>query len=171
MLPLAEAVVRDGTPFLFWLYPVVFAVGVIGIVIPVLPGLLLATATVVVWAYNVGGPLAWTTAAVCVLLYLVGVILQVLIPGRKMKAEGVGTATLALGVVAGIVGFFVVPVIGLPLFFVGAVYLVEYARFRDWGRAWAATKSALRGVLRSMGIELLTATAIAAVWLVGIVAH
>ena len=35
-----------------------------------------------------------------------------------MKERGVGTSTLALAVLAGIVGFFVVPVVGAILFFV-----------------------------------------------------
>ena len=70
-----------------------------------------------------------------------------------------------------VVGFFVVPVVGAPLFFVLGVFLVEYSRYRERDRAWAATKSAVRGVLRSIGVELATAMAIAVTWMIGILSH
>lgn len=103
-----------------------------------------------------------------VALYALGVTLQFLVPGRRMKREGVGGLTLALGVVGGIIGFFVIPVVGLPVGFVVGIFAAEYLRFHDLDRAWAATKSALRGVLHSMGIELATAMLIAITWAGGV---
>lgn len=161
----------DPVTGVMWVYVLVFLVGVTGIVVPVLPGLLLCVAAVLVWAIDTGGTVAWVTFGIALLVYALGVGLQVLLPGRKMRRDGVGTPTLLLGLVAGIVGFFVVPVIGLPLFFVGAVFLVELTRHQDRSRAWEATKAALRGVVHSMGIELLTAALVGAIWLGGIAAH
>ena len=74
-------------------------------------------------------------------------------------------------IVGAIVGLFVIPGIGLPIGFVFGVFAAEYVRFRDLERAWQATKSALRGVLHSMGIELSAATLIALTWTVGVLAH
>ena len=88
-----------------------------------------------------------------------------------MKREGVGGMTLALGVVGAIIGLFVIPGIGLPIGFVAGIFAAEYVRFRDLDRSWQATKSALRGVLHSMGIELSAAALIAVVWVGGILAH
>ena len=68
----------------------------------------------------------------------------------------------------GIIGFFVVPVIGGPLGFVLGIFLVELSHSRDSARAWTATKAALRGVLHSMGIELLAGLAILTTWIVGV---
>jgi hypothetical protein len=45
---------------------------------------------------------------------------------------------------------------------------VEYARSRDRSSAWRSTKSALKAVFTSMGIELLAALAIATTWVVGV---
>ncbi|MGO1166932.1 MAG: DUF456 domain-containing protein, partial [Janibacter sp.] len=118
-----------------------------------------------------GGTIAWTTFGVVLALAALGVTLQLLIPGRRMKREGVGGLTLVLGVVGAIIGFFVIPVLGLPVGFVLGIFAAEYLRFRELDRAWTATKSALRGVLHSMGIELTTALLIAITWTVGIVAH
>jgi hypothetical protein len=48
------------------------------------------------------------------------------------------------------------------------IYLVEHSRSRDAAAAWAATKTALRAVLLSVGIELAAGLAIAATWVVGV---
>lgn len=163
--------VPDATPTSLWVLVLIFAVGLMGIVFPVLPGLLICLGAVLVWAIDVGGTRAWVAFGVAALIYVVGVVLQLTIPGRKMKAEGVGGWTILLGLVAAVVGFFVVPVVGAPLFFVLGVFLVEYSRYRERDRAWAATKSAVRGVLRSIGVELATAMAIAVTWTIGILSH
>ncbi len=164
-------VAPDATPAALWLLVPLFAVGVFGIVFPILPGLIICLGTVLVWALEVGGTRAWVTFGVAAAIYLLAVVLQITIPGRKMKAEGVGGATILLGLAAAVVGFFVVPVVGAPLFFVAGIYLVELSRYRDGQRAWAATRSALKGVLRSMGVELSAAMLIAITWGVGIVSH
>ena len=170
-LPGLTAAVPDATPASLWVLVLIFAVGVLGIVFPVLPGLLICLGTVLVWALDVGGTRAWVTFGLAALIYAVGVVLQLTIPGRKMKAEGVGGWTIVLGLLAAVVGFFVVPIVGAPLFFVLGVFLVEYSRYRERDRAWAATQAAIRGVLRSIGVELAAAMAIATTWTVGILSH
>ena len=171
MLTLAAEAAPDPVGFTLAVAIAVFVVGVLGIVIPVLPGLLLCVAAVLLWSVQTGGAIAWTTFGVVLALYALGVTLQVLLPGRRMKREGVGGLTLALGVVGAIIGFFVIPVIGLPFGFVLGIFAAEFLRFRDRDRAWSATKSALRGVLHSMGIELSTALAIVLTWTIGVLAH
>ncbi|HIZ99633.1 MAG TPA: DUF456 domain-containing protein [Candidatus Janibacter merdipullorum] len=171
MLTLATEVAPDPTGVTLWLGIAIFVVGVLGIVLPVLPGLLFCVGAVLLWAIGTGGQTAWITFGVVLALYAIGVTLQLLIPGRRMKREGVGGLTLLLGVVGAIIGFFVIPVVGLPVGFVLGIFAAEYGRFRELDRAWSATKSALRGVLHSMGIELVTALLIAVTWTVGVLAH
>lgn len=144
-------------------------VGLVGIVVPVLPGLLLTVAATALWAYDHPAPGAWVVFWIAVLWYAAGVALQYLLPGRRMRREGVGSGTLAIAVVLGIVGFFVVPVIGGVLGFVLGIFLVELARHGARTVAWSATRAALRAVLHSMGIELLAGLAILTTWIVGIV--
>ncbi len=171
MLTLTAEVGPDPTSAVLVVAVLVFLVGVTGIILPVLPGLLTCVAAVLLWAVFTTGGLAWGTFGVVLALYACGVVLQLLIPGRNMKRAGVRTSTLFLGVLAGIVGFFVIPVVGAPVGFVLGILGVEMVRYQDRARAWSATKSALRGVLHSMGIELATAFLIAIVWGVGILLH
>jgi uncharacterized protein YqgC (DUF456 family) len=143
-------------------------VGLVGIVVPVLPGSILILGAILVWSTEDGSGTAWTVFAVATLLLVVGAIVKYAVPGRRLKADGVPNRSLVLGGVLGIVGFFVVPVIGLFLGFVLGVYLSEQQRV---GRAlaWPSTKGALRAVGVSILIEMAAALLASVTWLVGAV--
>ncbi len=143
-------------------------IGMIGIVVPVLPGLLLTILAVLLWAVSTGGTTAWIVFAVAAIVYATGVIAQFLIPGRRLKSQGVGMGTLLAAVLVAIVGFFVIPVIGAVVGFVLGIFAVESTRSRDRQQAWTRTKAALRAIVHSMGIELVTAFVIAVVFVVGV---
>ena len=143
----------------------VVVVGLVGIVVPVLPGLLLVWAAVAVWCTERQDATGWIVLAVVTVLALVGSALKYLLPGRRMRTEGVPTGTMVAGGALGLVGFFVVPVVGLFLGFVLGVYLAERRRLRQHDAAWASTVVALKAAGWSMLIELLTGLLIAATWL------
>jgi hypothetical protein len=69
----------------------------------------------------------------------------------------------------GVVGFFVIPVIGLVVGFVLGVYLAELRRV-GVNQAWPATVHALKAVGLSILIELLATLCAAAAWVAGVVA-
>ena len=151
-----------------WVPAVLIVIGMVGIVIPVIPGLLLCLAGVFVWALDTGSPLGWTVFGVCVALYLAGLALQYAVPGRRLREAGVRRSTLVLAVLLAVVGFFVIPVVGAAIGFVGGIFLVELSHSRDRSAAWVSTRAALKAVFLSMGIELLAALAIAVTWVVGV---
>ncbi len=146
----------------------VMLVGLVGIVVPILPGLLLVLGATLGWAYLHPDPGAWAVFWVSTVLFAAGVAAQYLVPGRRMRRQGVGTGTMLLAVALAVVGFFVVPVVGAVLGFVLGVYLVELSRRREQAAAWASTKTALGAVVQSIGIELAAGFAIVAAWLVGV---
>ncbi len=147
---------------------VLIVVGMVGIVVPVLPGLLLVWGSVLAWALVTRTTAGWVVLGICTLWYAVGLVTQYLVPGRRLRSAGVQTRTLVLALFVGIVGFFVIPVVGGPLGFVGGIYLAEYARTREPAATWSSTKEAVRAVALSMGIELSAGFAIAASWIVGL---
>jgi uncharacterized protein YqgC (DUF456 family) len=146
------------------------AVGVVGVVIPVLPGLLLSWLGVLLWAVLGEAPAAvrWTVLAVATAVAVLGAVVKYLVPGRRLKSAGVPNSALLLGGVLGLVGFFVVPVVGLILGFVLGVWLVERSRLGP-ERAWQSTKKALGAAGLAMLIEFTTALAVAVVWVFGLV--
>lgn len=147
---------------------VLVAVGVAGLVIPVLPGLALTVLGVLVWAISTGGTTAWVVFGIALVVAAIGWVVQYVVPGRRMKAAGVPTSTLLVGAVCAVIGFFVIPVLGLFVGFVLGVLGAELARQRDLSLAWQQTKVALKGVLLSIGIELCAATTIAVLFVIGL---
>lgn len=147
---------------------VVIAVGLVGILVPVLPGSVLVLAAILVWAAHVGGATAWVVFAVVVTLLAVGTVVKYAVPGRNLKRSGIPASTQWIGALVGVVGFFVIPVIGLVIGFVVGVYAAEHARLGAQ-RAWPSTVAALRAVGLSILIELAAALLATATWAVGVV--
>ena len=150
------------------LVSVVIAVGVVGILVPLLPGTLLVWAAIAVWAVLERSTESWVVLGVVTALLGTGVAVKYLWPARRMRAADVGGRTLAAGAVLGIVGFFVIPVAGLLVGFVLGVYLAELVQRRDQRRAWASTVHAVKGVALSVGVELVAALLATAVWTVAV---
>ena len=142
---------------------VLVVVGLVGVVVPALPGLVLVLAGIATWAVPRGDAVGWTVLGIAVAIVATGTVLKYLLPGARMRAAGVPGRTLLAGGVLGIVGFFVVPVVGLLLGFVLGVYLAEAARLGR-GAAWPSTRTALGAVGWSILIELAAGLLATAVW-------
>ncbi|WP_210503813.1 DUF456 domain-containing protein [Nocardioides xinjiangensis] len=143
------------------------AVGIAGIIVPVLPGTVLVLGAILVWAVQVGTPAAWTVLAVASVLLAGGTVVKYLVPGRRLKASGVPTRTLVVGALLAFVGFFAVPVVGMFVGFVLGVYAAERARIGGAG-AWPSTVAALKAVGVSILIELVAAFLATVTWVVGV---
>jgi hypothetical protein len=146
----------------------IMLVGLIGIVIPLLPGLLLVWVAVLIWAAETQTKAGWVVFGICTVLALSGVLLQYLLPGRRMAAAGVTTSSIVTGAVFGVVGFFVIPVVGVFLGFPLGIYLAERIKAGTHAAAWISTRHALKAIMLSVGIELLTGLAITTTWVIGV---
>jgi len=142
--------------------------GLIGIVVQVLPGAVLVLGGILVWAIFTGGVEAWVVFSIAAVAIVVAEVTQWILAGKHVRKAEVPWLTLAVGGIAGIVGFFVVPVIGLFLFFIGAIFLLEWLRRRDLSAAWGATKAALQATLITIGVQLAGSLIAAGAWVVGL---
>ena len=147
----------------------VIAVGLVGILVPILPGSILVVAGLLGWAIAVGGPTAWTVFGVATALVVAGAVVKYVVPGRNLPVAGIPATTQWIGVLVGVVGFFVVPVVGLFLGFVLGVYLAELLRVGS-RQAWPSTVHSLKAVGLSIVIELVAALAATWVWVYGVIA-
>jgi uncharacterized protein len=143
----------------------VVAVGIIGVLVPILPGLILVLAGIAVWAVPRNDTLGWTVLGIAAAIVVVGSIAKYLLPGRRMREAGVPTMSVVAGGALGIVGFFVIPVVGLFLGFPLGVFLAELARLHDSSRAWASSRKAIGAVGFSILLELATGLLAAGVWI------
>jgi uncharacterized protein YqgC (DUF456 family) len=144
--------------------------GLIGIVIVLLPGLLIVWAAVAVWALVERTPLAWGVLALATMFALAGTVVKYLLPGQRMRDAGVPGRSVVFGALLGVIGFFVIPVVGLFVGFILGIYLAERIRLGAHNRAWPSTVHALKAVGLSILIELLAGLLIAASWALAVVA-
>jgi len=143
------------------------AVGLAGILVPILPGSVLVLAAILVWAWELGGATAWVVFGVAAVVLVAGGIVKFLVPNRRLKEVGIPASTQWIGAALGVVGFFVIPVVGLFIGFVLGVYLAEHRRLGAQG-AWPSTKHALEAVGLSILIELTAGVVATLVWVAGV---
>jgi hypothetical protein len=143
-------------------------VGLVGTVLVVIPGVVVVWGAVLVWALLADDSWRWAVLALATLLLAASTVLKYLLPGRRLSDSGVPGWSVALAGVAGIVGFFLVPVVGFFLGFVLGLLAVELVRLRDPAVAWPATRQALAAVGLSVAIELFAALLMAAAWLAAV---
>ena len=143
-------------------------VGLLGVLMPVIPGLLLCWGAVLVWALVERTAAAWAVLVVSSLLLATSQVVKYLVPGRRLRSAGVPWGSVAAGGVLAMVGFFVIPVVGVVVGFVGGIYGAERLRLRTHAAAWPSTVRALQAVGLSVLIELTAGLLIAGAWLAAV---
>src|SRR6476659_926820 len=136
---------------------VLVLLGLLGIVVPLLPGLPLVWAGALLWAVSVHTTGAWVVLGLVTALAALGIVLKYVLPGRHLQSSSVGTPTMLAGVaVGGVLGF----VLG--------IFLAELLRLRSTSAAWPSTVTALKAVGLGMLVELAAGFAMAGTWVVGL---
>jgi uncharacterized protein len=146
----------------------VIVIGIAGVVVPVLPGSILIVGAILLWAAQIGTTTGWVVFTVATALVVVGAVVKYVVPGRRLQDAGIPTSTMLLGGLLGVIGFFVIPVVGLVVGFVLGVYLAELRRVGSRA-AWPATRHALTAAGLSLLIELTASMLAAATWVAGVV--
>lgn len=147
------------------------AVAVVGTVYPVLPGSLLAIVTLLGWAWAMGSWQAWTAALIGALLAAVGWSASAVLTGRKLKELQVPRRSIVIALVAGVVGLFVIPLVGLFVGFGAGLLVSEYVRHRDHRAALASSAATLKATGTGILIEFGMACLAGSVWAIGVIAH
>lgn len=144
-------------------------VGIAGVVVPVLPGLVLVWAAGLVWVWlDGGGPGHLVVGVLLTLLLVVGTVVKYALPARSATGAGAPRTTLLLGVAGSIVGLFLIPVVGVVVGGVGAVFIAELVRLQDATTAWRSTWAVLRAVGIGILVELTAAVLMFGTWVVGV---
>jgi hypothetical protein len=144
-------------------------VGVAGTVIPVLPGSFLIGLSLLAWAIWGGeGTIGWVVFGIGMIFVLAGMAASAVLAGRKLKQHRIPNRSVAAGIVLGIAGMFLIPVVGLFVGFAAGLLLSELHRTRNLGTAlttsWAALKATGLGILVEFGLACLAAST----WVIGV---
>lgn len=148
----------------------VIAVGLVGIVVPVLPGTILVLGGLLAWALAESSTTGWVAFGVAAAFLVAGQIVKYVVPGRHLARQQIPSTTMLIGAAGGIAGFFLIPIVGLPVGFVAGVFAAEEVRLRSLSRAWSATWAAIRATGLSILIELGAAMLATGVWVAAVVA-
>lgn len=128
------------------------AIGLVGTIVPGLPGLVIIFAAALVHGFVEGfGTLGIAAVVAMGVLMVAGESASYVLPHRAGVVAGMPRTSLRLGIAGAVVGFFVIPVLGLPIGAVLGVLIGEQRRLGDWARAWETT----RGVALGFGIGAL----------------
>lgn len=121
-------------------------VGIVGTLIPLLPGLPIVWTAALVYGLAAGfGPVGWVAFGLITLIGGAGLVLGTILPHKRAAGAGAPRSTVFVGLLAGLVGMIVIPIVGLPIGAVAGVLLMERRRLGDWNRAWVATKELIVG--------------------------
>lgn len=143
--------------------------GLLGVLTPGVPGPLVCWAAVLWWSSAVHTATAWYVLFGSAVLLAFGQVLKWLMPGGRPGGSGISRQTLFSSGVCAIVGFFLVPVVGGVLGFVGGLYAQQRSRLGGHAPAWTATRVAMRAVGLSVLAELFTCLLVAGAWLGAVV--
>ena len=147
------------------LIAVAMAVGLVGTVVPVLPGLLLIWAAGLVYGLLAGfGTVGIVAFAVMTMLLGVGMAMGYVLPKRAGERGGAAKSSIRFGMLGAIVGFFVIPVLGLPIGGTLGVLFGEYTRLGQWPAAWATTRKVLAGFGLAVLAEFTAGVVMVASW-------
>ncbi len=165
----ADAATLEVVPLVFGVDPwvlVAFALlvaGVLGSVLPLVPGPALSVAGVLVywWASGYADP-STPVLAVLLLVGLVGVAVDLFGGALGASAGGASATTTAAAGAVGLALFFVAGPVGIVVGVAATVFLVEYLKARDARGSARAALGAVVGILASALVQLLLALSILA---------
>jgi uncharacterized protein YqgC (DUF456 family) len=153
-------------PLLFLLTAGVIVIGVVGTIVPLLPGLALVWVAALAWGFLTSFGTAGVVAMMTItLLFAAGIYLGLRIPQKSAAAQGLSIRGTIFGVALAIGVGIVIPVIGIPLGFVLGVWILRIA---ETGNARAAFDSALAttaALVRASAAQFGIGVAMGTVWL------
>jgi uncharacterized protein YqgC (DUF456 family) len=145
----------------------VMLVGLIGLAIPVLPGL------VVIWVGALGygilsgfGTLGWIMFAIMTVLMAGGSFADNILMGTQAHKEGAPWWSILIALLAAIAGNFALPIIGGVAAALLALFLVEWARRKDARTAFGAMRGMLVGCGWAVVIRVIIGLVMIGLWLI-----
>ena len=149
---------------------ILLIVGILGTFLPVLPGLIVSLAGLLIYKYGTDSSLSMIYIWIFVALTIVSAVLNYVIPAKTTKKYG-GTRWGSIGSVVGTIGGMLF--IPLPFGFLIGMFLGVFVGellhdANDKQKAWNSTKGALVGFLYGTGFNLVVGLAMFLVVLIDI---
>ena len=148
------------------------AVGIVGTVVPLVPGLLLVWGAGLVYGLAEGfGTVGTVLFGVMTALAVLGVVAGWVVPQRAAGKAGASRSSMVFAAACAVVGFFAIPVVGLPIGALIGLYLAELRRTDASDAAWRSTRATLVGFGLATLVQFSVGVVMALVWAGWVVAR
>lgn len=146
------------------------AIGLVGILIPVAPGIALVWLAGLTWTLLDGGGITrWSLCVAMTALAIIAMVTHVRLPAKAATGTDAPRGTFWLAAGFAVVGFFVIPVVGVLAGFCGGVLLSHLIATNDIHKAFDAMWATLRAFGKSVLIEGACGVGISLLWIVGLI--
>lgn len=143
--------------------------GLLGVIVPGVPGPWLVWAAVLWWSLHVQTGVAWFLLVGATAVLLINQVIVWLLPNRRLRGLGVTRRMAASAGLGALAGFFLIPVIGAVPGFVGGIYGSERLRLGGHGPAMASTRAVMRAAGTSVLVELMGCLMVVGAWVGAVV--
>ena len=142
-------------------------VGLVGTLIPILPGNIFMWVATVFYGFAVGIDVFSLGVLVLVtVLATVSVAVGIVLPKRAATESGTSTSSQLAAVVGAIIGFFAIPVVGVVVGALAGIALAEWWDKREWQAARVSTIAVAKGFGLSALVQFGIGFVMLVVWLV-----
>jgi uncharacterized protein YqgC (DUF456 family) len=139
----------------FGLVVAFIVLGLIGIVVPLIPGTLLIWLAVLVYVLANGiTAVGWPSFIIITLIAITTGTADIWMSLLGAKTGGASRRAMLLGFVGAIVGSFIFPLLGTVIGYGAGILLGEYQKAGDWEAAWKASIGGLAGWGVATGVQL-----------------
>ena len=130
-------------------------VGLVGIVIPVLPGMLLIWLSTLFFVIVSGFDAlsGWAFAVITLIAFVTGTA-DFWLSSWGAQRSGASKRSLLLGFIGSIIGTLLLPLIGTIIGYGVGILLSEYQQHRDWRGAWQASLGGVAGWGLATAVQL-----------------
>ncbi|MEU0987793.1 DUF456 domain-containing protein [Streptomyces sp. NPDC005953] len=143
----------------------VMVLGLVGVMVPGVPGRWLVWAAMLWWSLHEQSGLAWVLLVASTALFLVDQVVVWLLPTRRLRGVGITRRMAVFAGAGAVLGFVLLPVIGAVPGFIGGIYGTERHRLGGHGQAMAATRQVMRAAGTSVLVELFACLMVVGAWL------
>ena len=131
-------------------------IGVLGTVLPVVPGPMLVWLSALLWAWGDGfHVVGWPTLLILLLLALAAEVSDVVLAGMGAKKGGASWQSMVAAGVAAIIGLLIFNVVGAVIgAFLGLLFWEARRHGGEWRQAWNASRSFILGYLAAIIVKI-----------------
>lgn len=144
---------------------VIMLVGLVGIFVPILPGIELVWLAALGYALLHGlGGMSTVAFIIITLVFILGISSDLWITGAGMRATGTSLLSVLVGGFFLLIGsLFLTPLVGI-LLSLGAILLIEYLRKRDLKKALVSTGTMAASCALTYGFKFAVAIVMIIIW-------